>query len=60
MQAVDYWLEFGGKVRNFFKIKLINNFQAHKIIYIYSFKKKKHSLFLKYVFKIIYSRDPKK
>ena len=44
----------------FFKIKLINNFQTHKIIYIYSFKKKKHSLFLKYVFKIIYSRDPKK
>ena len=40
MQAVDYCLEFGGKVRNFFKIKLINNFQALKIIYIYSFKKK--------------------
>ena len=43
----------------FFKIKLINNFQTHKIIYIYSLKKK-HNLYLKYVFKIIYSRDRKK
>ena len=41
MQAVDYCLEFGGKVKNLFKIKLFNNFQTHKIIYIYSLKKKK-------------------
>ena len=31
-----------------------------KYTYILSKKKKKHSLYLKHVFKIIYSRDPKK
>ena len=68
MQAVDYWLEFGGKVRNFFQRETkLNLSNTQNNMHILFFKKKKnkkkttymHSLYLKHVFNIIYFRDQK-